>query len=108
MEQDKKNTGLNRRSMASFLLLLSFAALPVSGLLLHAAERGGDLQTRHLYMTIHNSAAFIFTISAFFHAWNNLKAIRSYLLKYWKELVFAIGIASAAGAFACLHVLAAG
>jgi len=108
MELDKKNTGLNRRSMASFLLLLSFAALPVSGLLMHFAEKGGDLQTRHLCMTVHNSSALIFTISAFFHVRNNLRVIRSYLEKYWKELALSLGIASGAAAFACLHVLAAG
>ena len=106
---------LNRRSFIVLLMFFSGVFLPPSGIVLHLAASAPLQPTRHLLMTIHNTAAIIFLISVSTHLVMSWKAILRYLvsktaeyLKFRKEaLVAAIAVVAIVG-LAASHVLHVG
>ncbi|PKL38448.1 MAG: hypothetical protein CVV44_11215 [Spirochaetae bacterium HGW-Spirochaetae-1] len=57
----------NRRAFISIALLFSGLLLPVSGLMNHNLQLAHMTQQRHLWMSVHNMSAFLFTIFSIFH-----------------------------------------
>jgi len=96
--ESSKISGLNKRSLVTFTMLISLSILPISGIVIHLL---GSLplqdQARHAFMSIHNVSSVIFIISSFVHIGFNMKSIRNYAvikinesLKFKREILIAI------------------
>jgi len=106
-----KQPVMEKRALASFLLLIASILLLTSGLPLHfvAASRSGT--GHHVLMTIHNASALIFAAAALAHVYWNRRSIRIRLLREAgdflrprKEWAFALAIVLGIVALALSHV----
>ena len=106
-----KQPVMDKRTLASFLLLIASILLLTSGLPLHftAASRSGT--GYHALMTIHNASALTFIAAALAHVYWNRRSIRIHLLREAedflrtkKEWAFALAIALGIVAFALSHL----
>ncbi len=71
----------NKRAFVSLVLGVSGLLLPVSGIILHGQQSVFMTPERHLWMSIHNTAALLFTIAAVYHSIANRNALVHYLRK---------------------------
>lgn len=78
---DKVNerSKFNIRAVASVGLLCACIWLVPSGIALHFASHDGASKWSHLFMTIHNTASFLFIIFAVIHVIMNLKVLSHYV-----------------------------
>jgi len=67
------------RPLASVALFCAGLWLVPSGIALHLASHEGNTRWSHLFMTIHNTASFLFLIAAVVHVIVNRKALAHYL-----------------------------
>jgi hypothetical protein len=83
MAQVLKRKPFNKRAFISITMLLSGLGLPFSGFMTHKLQFEQLTMERHFWMSVHNSAAILFTIFVVMHIsynWrillNNEKNIR--------------------------------
>lgn len=72
--------GINTRRLVFYFMVLSFAVLPISGVLLHVVSKGQvDEQMHHACMAVHNLASTVFVLSVIVHLMLNSKTIAAYV-----------------------------
>jgi hypothetical protein len=103
-----ESTRINRRALASFILIVSFLLLPVSGIWLHKALGAGDFRASHLPMTVHNTSALIFLAAVILHWKLNRKAIAAYARRYTREMAMSFVAISFVIVLAAAHTFLAG
>jgi hypothetical protein len=87
----------NIRALASVTLFCSGVWLVPSGMALHFASHDGATKWSHLFMTIHNTASFLFIIAAVVHVIMNWKVLTHYVnakageyMRFKRELLIAV------------------
>lgn len=87
----------NIRALASVALFCAGVWLVPSGIALHFASHDGATKWSHLFMTIHNTASFLFLIAAIVHVIMNWKVLTHYVnakvgeyLRFKRELLIAV------------------
>jgi heme/copper-type cytochrome/quinol oxidase subunit 2 len=92
-----EKSGINIRALASVALLCAGVWLVPSGIALHLASHDGATKWSHLFMTIHNTASFLFLIVAVVHVIMNWKALTHYVnakvgeyMRFKRELLIAV------------------
>jgi hypothetical protein len=103
-----ESTRINGRALASFILILSFLLLPVSGVWLHKALGSGDFRSSHLPMAVHNASALIFMTAAILHWKLNRKTITAYARRYRREMALSFAAVSLVIVLAAAHTFLAG
>ena len=81
MEQESKKKPFNKRAFVSTVMLLTGLCLPVSGFMNHTLQFEPLTFERHFWMSVHNSAAILFTIFAIIHVLYNWRALLHYMKK---------------------------
>jgi hypothetical protein len=81
MEQNVKKKSFNRRAFISIVMFFSGLSLPFSGLMNHKLQFEQLTMERHFWMTVHNSAAILFTIFAIIHISYNWRILINYAKK---------------------------
>ena len=71
----------NKRAFVSLTLFMSGALLPFSGYMNHLLQFGYLTPEKHFWMSIHNVAAILFTLSAITHIATNWRALLHYAKK---------------------------
>ena len=104
--------GLNIRALASVALFCAGIWLVPSGIALHFASHDGATKWSHLFMTIHNTASFLFLIAAVVHVIMNWKVLTHYVnakvgeyLRFKRELLIAVLGVSAFMMLEAFHAL---
>jgi len=69
----------NMRALASLMLFCAGVWLVPSGIALHFASHEGAGKWSHLFMTIHNTASFLFLAAALVHLTINWKVLTHYV-----------------------------
>jgi len=102
----------NIRALASVALFCSGVWLVPSGIALHFASHDGATKWSHLFMTIHNTASFLFIIAAVVHVIMNWKVLTHYVnaktgeyMKFKRELLIAVLGVSAFVMLVAFHAL---
>ncbi len=105
-------SGINIRALASVALFCAGVWLVPSGIALHYASHDGTTKWSHLFMTIHNTASFLFLIAAVVHVMMNWKVLTHYVnakvgeyMKFKKELYIAVLGVSAFVILVAFHAL---
>jgi hypothetical protein len=85
----------NKRAFVSIVMFISGLLLPVSGIMLHELQFEPLTTARHFWMSVHNMAAFLFTIFVVIHISYNWRCLIRYAKKIKgiavsKEAVMAI------------------
>ena len=106
-------SGINIRALASVALFCAGVWLVPSGIALHFASHDGATKWSHLFMTIHNTASFLFLIAAVVHVMMNWKVLTHYVnakvgeyKRFKKELLIAVLGVSAFVMLVAFHALA--
>ena len=102
----------NIRALASVALFCSGVWLVPSGLALHFASDDGATKWSHLFMTIHNTASFLFIIAAVVHVIMNWKVLTHYVnakageyMRFKRELLIGVlGVSALVMLVAALHI----
>jgi hypothetical protein len=74
--QEKKE--FNSRSFISISIFASVLILILSGLENHTLQFDPFTVKRHLWMSIHNASAFLFTLFVFIHVYFNWRSLMKY------------------------------
>ena len=105
-------SGINIRALASVALFCAGVWLVPSGIALHFASHDGATKWSHLFMTIHNTASFLFLLAAVVHMMMNWKVLTHYVnakvgeyMKFKKELFIAVLGVSAFVMLVAFHAL---
>ena len=105
-----EKSGINIRALASVALFCAGVWLVPSGIALHVASHDGATKWSHLFMTIHNTASFLFLIAAVVHVMMNWKVLTHYVnakageyMRFKKELFIAVLGVSALVMLAAFH-----
>jgi len=92
-----KKSGINIRALASLALFCAGVWLVPSGIALHFSSHDGATRWSHLFMTIHNTASFLFLIAAVVHIIMNWKVLTHYVnakigeyMRFKRELLIAV------------------
>ncbi|PKN19503.1 MAG: hypothetical protein CVU71_08345 [Deltaproteobacteria bacterium HGW-Deltaproteobacteria-6] len=92
-----QRTGISTRALASMALFCAGVWLVPSGIALHVASHDGATMWRHLFMTMHNTAALLFLIAAVVHVVMNRKVLTHYVnakigeyMRFKRELLIAV------------------
>jgi hypothetical protein len=103
---------INIRALASVALFCAGVWLVPSGIALHFASHNGATKWSHLFMTIHNTASFLFLIAAVVHVIMNWKVLTHYVnakvgeyMRFKKELLIAVLGVSAFVMLVAFHAL---
>ena len=103
---------INIRALASVALFCAGLWLVPSGIALHFASHDSASKWSHLFMTVHNTASFLFLIAAVVHVIMNWKVLTHYVnakvgeyLRFKKELLIAVFGVSALVMLVALHAL---
>ncbi len=103
-------SGINIRALASVALFCAGLWLIPSGIALHFASHDGSTKWSHLFMTIHNTASFLFLIAAVVHVIMNWKVLTHYVnakvgeyMRFKRELLSAVLGVSAFVIFVAFH-----
>ena len=72
-------SGISIRALASVGLFCAGVWLVPSGIALHFASHDGTAKWSHLFMTIHNTASFLFLTGAVVHVIMNRKVLTHYV-----------------------------
>jgi hypothetical protein len=96
-EKIVRRAGINARALASLALFCAGVWLVPSGIALHFASHEGAAKWGHLFMTMHNTASFLFLVAAIVHVILNWKVLNHYVrarvgeyVRYKWELVIAV------------------
>lgn len=81
MEQEPNKKTFNRRPFVSIVMFLSGLCLPISGIMDHKLQFDSLSVERHFWMSVHTSAAILFTIFAIIHISYNWKVLVHYTKK---------------------------
>ena len=107
-----ERSGFNIRALASLALFCAGIWLVPSGIALHFASHDSASKWSHLFMTVHNTASFLFLIAAVVHVIMNWKVLTHYVnakvgeyLRFKKELLIAVLGVSAFVMLVALHAL---
>ena len=107
-----RRTGINARALASLALFCAGAWLVPSGIALHIASHDGFTRWGHFFMTMHNTASFVFVMAAAVHMSLNWKVLTHYVRarvgeysRYRLELLIAVVGVSGLVLFAASHAL---
>ena len=102
----------NIRALASVALFCAGLWLVPSGIALHFASHDGTAKWSHLFMTIHNTASFLFLTGAVVHVIMNRKVLTHYVnakvgdyMRFKRELLIAVLGVSAFVVLVALHAL---
>lgn len=92
-----ERSGINIRALTSVALFCAGVWLVPSGIALHFASHDGATKWSHLFMTIHNTASFLFLIAAVVHVIMNWKVLTHYVnakvgeyMRFKRELWIAV------------------
>jgi hypothetical protein len=107
-----ERSGINIRALASEALFCAGVWLVPSGIALHFASHDGATKWSHLFMTIHNTASFLFLIAAVVHVIMNWKVLTHYVntkvgeyMRFKRELLIAVLGVSAFVMLVAFHAL---
>ncbi len=107
-------SGINIRALASVALFCAGVWLVPSGIALHFASHNGATKWSHLFMTVHNTASFLFLLAAVVHVMVNRKILVHYVnakvgeyRQFKKELFIAVLGVSALVMLVAFHALPA-
>ena len=96
-EKVARLAGISIRALASVGLFCAGVWLVPSGIALHFASHDGATKWSHLFMTIHNTASFLFLIAAVVHVIMNWKVLTHYVnakvgeyMRFKRELLIAV------------------
>ncbi len=88
---------ISLRPLTSVALFCAGLWLVPSGIALHFASHEGATRWSHLFMTVHNTASFLFLIAAFVHIIMNRKPLAHYVsakagefMRYKTELLIGV------------------
>ena len=102
----------NIRALASMALFCAAVWLIPSGIALHLVSHDGATKWSHLFMTIHNTASFLFLIAAVVHVIKNWKVLTHYVnakageyMRFKRELLIAVLGVSAFVMLVAFHAL---
>jgi hypothetical protein len=105
-------SGISIRALASVGLFCAGVWLVPSGIALHFASHDGATKWSHLFMTIHNTASFLFLIAAVVHVIMNWKVLTHYVnakvgeyMRFKRELLIAVLGVSAFVMLVAFHAL---
>ena len=87
MESDTKKKPFNKRAFITIAMFLSGLSLPFSGLRNHKLQFEQFTVERHFWMSVHNTAAILFTIFAIIHIAYNRRILISCTKKIKKLFV---------------------
>ena len=111
-EKVVERSGINIRVLASVALFCAGLWLVPSGIALHFASHDGANKWAHLFMTIHNTAYFLFLIAAVVHVIMNWKVLTHYVnarigeyMRFKRELLIAVLGVSAFVMLVAFHAL---
>ncbi|NLP11273.1 DUF4405 domain-containing protein [bacterium] len=111
-DQAVEKAKFNMRVLASLSLFCAGVWLVPSGIALHFASHEGATRWSHLFMTIHNTASFLFLAATAVHLTVNWKALTHYIKakageckKFKRELLLAALGVSAFVILVALHAL---
>ncbi len=111
-DKDTVTSGINIRALASVALFCAGVWLVPSGIALHFASHDGATKWSHLFMTLHNTASFLFLLAAVVHVMMNRKVLAHYVnakageyMRFKKELFIAVLGVSALVLLAAFHAL---
>ncbi len=89
--------GLSARALTSLSLACAGAWLAPSGIALHFAADSATPTIAHLFMSLHNTAAFVFLVVGAVHVWLNRRAMVQYIrsklagvVRLRRELIIAV------------------
>jgi hypothetical protein len=68
----------NKRAFVSLAMFVSGLLLPVSGIMLHVLQFEPLTEARHFWMSVHNMAAFLFTLFVVIHISYNWRSLIHY------------------------------
>jgi hypothetical protein len=77
----------SKRSFISTSVFITFVILALSGLVNHKLQFDNFSVERHFWMAVHDSAAFLFTVSAILHIYFNWKIFTAYVWKVKEKLI---------------------
>jgi len=78
MVQELRKKSFNRRAFVSIAMFLSGLCLPISGIMNHKLQLEPLTVERHFWMSVHNSAAILFTIFVILHLSYNWRVLINY------------------------------
>lgn len=111
-EQAVEKSKFKMRVLASLSLFCAGVWLVPSGIALHFASHEGVTRWSHLFMTIHNTASFLFLAAAVVHLMVNWKVLTHYVnakvgecKKFKRELLIAALGVTAFVMLVALHAL---
>jgi hypothetical protein len=111
-EKLARRAGISARALASLALFCAGVWLVPSGIALHITSHGGDTRWGHLFMTMHNTASFLFLAAAIAHVILNWKVLTHYVnarvgeyVRFKRELLMAVLGVSGFVLFAASHAL---
>jgi len=111
-EKVAKRSKFNIRALTSVALFCAGVWLVPSGIALHFASHHSATKWSHLFMTIHNTASFLFIIAAVVHVIMNWKVLSHYVnakvgeyMKFKRELLIAVLGVSAFVILVAFHAL---
>lgn len=82
MKKESNKKTFNKRAFISIVMFLSGLCLPISGIMNHKLQFDSLSVERHFWMSVHNSAAILFTIFVIIHISYNW----SILIRYMKKV----------------------
>ncbi len=96
-EKVARQAGISARALASLTLFCAGLWLVPSGIALHITSHDGDTRWNHLFMTMHNTASFLFLAAAVVHVILNWKVLTHYIsarvgeyVRFKRELLIAV------------------
>ena len=105
-------SGISIRTLASVGLFCAGVWLVSSGIALHFASHDGATKWNHLFMTIHNTASFLFSIGAVVHVIVTQKVLTHYVnakvgeyMRFKRKLLIAVLGVSAFVMLVAFHAL---
>ena len=78
-EKIARRAGMSARALASLTLFCAGVWLVPSGIALHITSHDGGTRWNHLFMTMHNSASFLFLAATVVHVILNWKVLSHYV-----------------------------
>ncbi len=105
MDPSGEKKQFNKRAFYSIALVLSGVLLPVSGFMNHSLQFEPMTAQRHFWMSVHNVAATIFTISAILHVWWNRRSLFHYAKRVQDTIISKEAVAAAALVIGAVWIL---
>jgi len=87
MEPNRKKKPFNKRAFISIAMFISGLSLPFSGIMNHKLQFEQLTLRRHIWMSVHNSAAILFTIFVIIHIFYNRRVLLGYAKKIQETFI---------------------